>query len=175
MILKGFKENSKKKRLEQLIAERVASNSNKKIDSLGIIFNLDEVDNFDEIRKIGRIAEGIVPQHKVKIIAYSSDKNAANVGFNDCYNPKDFSWNGKLKSAELQTFLNTPFDTLISYYQDQENIDMQLLTAYSKAAFKVGILQTDERLNDLIIKTEIKDLKTFKSELIKYLTILTKI
>jgi len=45
----------------------------------------------------------------------------------------------------------------------------------SEAAFKIGIYQEDERLNDLIIKTQPKDLKTFKNELIKYLSILNKL
>ena len=33
------------------------------------------------------------------------------------------------------------------------------MTAKSKAKFKIGILQTDERLNDLIIKTSLKQLE----------------
>ena len=45
----------------------------------------------------------------------------------------------------------------------------------SKAEFKVGILQTDERINDLIIKTKLKEFDVFKEELFKYLTILNKI
>jgi hypothetical protein len=49
------------------------------------------------------------------------------------------------------------------------------MTAFSKAKFKIGILQTDERLNDLILKTNIKQHEVFKEEVLKYLTILNKI
>ncbi|MGB1210876.1 MAG: DUF6913 domain-containing protein [Lacinutrix venerupis] len=52
---------------------------------------------------------------------------------------------------------------------------LKLLTVSSKSKFKVGVLETDERVNDLIIKTEMNDFKTFTSELKKYLNILNKI
>jgi len=89
------------------------------------------------------------------------------------YNPKDFGWKDNVKNQELQQFIDTDFDLLINYYT-KENIGLKLITASSKAKMKVGILQTDERFNDLIIKTDIKDIKTFTSELIKYLKILNK-
>ena len=52
---------------------------------------------------------------------------------------------------------------------------MPLLTATSKAEFKIGIQQTDERLNDFILKTKLKDFYLFKRELVRYLNILKKI
>ena len=39
----------------------------------------------------------------------------------------------------------------------------------SKAKFKVGISNEDDRLHDLIIDVALKDQDTFKVELIKYL------
>ena len=49
------------------------------------------------------------------------------------------------------------------------------MTAKSKAQFKIGILQSDERLNDLIIKTNTNELNVFKKEVFKYITILNKV
>jgi len=49
------------------------------------------------------------------------------------------------------------------------------MTAISQAKFKIGILQSDERLNDLIIYTKIKEFNVFENEVFKYLTILNKI
>lgn len=91
-----------------------------------------------------------------------------------CFDPKDFGWGGTIKNTELQSFLDTEFDVLISYYA-KDQLELKLLTALSQAKFKIGILQTDERLNDLIIKTDISEFNVFKDELIKYLTILNKI
>jgi len=55
------------------------------------------------------------------------------------------------------------------------SLDLKIATARSKAQFKIGILQTDTRLNDLIIKTNINEFDVFKNEVFKYLTILNKI
>ena len=74
----------------------------------------------------------------------------------------------------MQSFLDTKFDALISYYTKDE-LELKLITALSKSKFKIGILQTDERLNDLIIKSNISEFNVFKNELFKYLTILNKI
>jgi hypothetical protein len=49
------------------------------------------------------------------------------------------------------------------------------MTALSKGKFKIGILQSDERLNDLIIKTKLTQFDLFKAEVFKYLSILKKI
>ena len=56
-----------------------------------------------------------------------------------------------------------------------EHLELKLLTGTSKAQFKIGILQSDARLNDLIIKTNLKEFDVFKAELHKYLNILNKI
>ena len=94
--------------------------------------------------------------------------------WDSCFNSKDFAWNGKVKNVELQGFLDTKFDALISYYSKDE-LELKLLTAMSKAELKIGILQSDTSMNDLIIKTHLIEFDLFKSELFKYLTILKKI
>ena len=45
----------------------------------------------------------------------------------------------------------------------------------SKANFKVGISNTDERLYDLIIDVKPKQFQLFKTEFVKYLNILNKL
>ena len=70
--------------------------------------------------------------------------------------------------------MDVPFDILISYFE-KDVLELKLMTAKSKAKFKIGILQTDERLNDLIIKTSLKQFELFKKEVFKYLSILNKI
>ncbi|NJX14987.1 DUF6913 domain-containing protein [Tamlana crocina] len=172
MFLKGFKEKSNKKYLNKLLSERHANVNDSKIVSLGIIFNIDEVNNFEQFRKL---ADNIdVKPNRLKIIAFSeSEKDNVNT-WDACYNPKDFGWKGTVKNSELQEFLNTEFDALVSYYEDGV-LELKLITALSKAKFKIGILQTDERLNDLIIKNPLKEFNSFKKEVHKYLTILNKI
>ena len=172
MILKGFKEKSNKKYLNKLLAKRLVNVNNDPVVSLGIILNIDEINDFEVFRELADYIK--VRPNKLKVIAYSSSKKEDLHSWDECYNPKDFGWNGAIKNVELQGFMNSEFDVLISYYE-KEIMELKLITAESKAKFKIGILQSDERLNDLIIKTNLKEFNVFKSELFKYLTILNKI
>lgn len=172
MILKGFKQKSTKKHLSKLLNSRRFFLNDEKITSLGVVINIDEVDEFESFIKL---AEAInVRSNKLKIIAFTSNKKENISSWNTCFNPKDFSWNGKIKNKELQEFLETPFDALISYYK-QDVLELKVLTAASKSKFKIGVLQSDNRLNDFIIKTNLEQFDLFKSELIKYLNTFNKI
>ena len=172
MILKGFKENSIKKYLNSLLNTRQILLNEKKIISLGVILNVDEFDDFETFRRLAT-AIGVRP-NKIKIIAFTSSKKADMNSWDVCFNPKDFGWYGKIKNDELQEFLETPFDALISYYT-QDVLELKLMTGASQAKFKIGILQSDNRLNDLIIKTNLKQFQVFQKEVIKYLNIFNKI
>ena len=172
MFLKGFKEKSNKKYLNSILKSRSIAANEGKIKSLGVIFCIDEMDDFEVFRELATAIH--VRPNKLKIIAYTENIKEAPNYWDTYFHAKDFGWNGKIKNIELQSFLDAKFDALISYYT-KDILELKLLTASSKAKFKVGIFQTDERLNDFIIKTPLKAFKTFKKELIKYLTILNKI
>jgi len=172
MIFKGFKQKSNEKYLNKLLSKRQLSVVDNKINSLGVIINIDETDDFEKIRGLADYLK--IRPNKLKIITFSANEiNDLNT-WDACFSSKDFGWKGDIKNIELQSFLDTEFDALISFYED-DVLELKLLTAMSKAKFKVGVLQTDERLNDLIIKTSLKEFSVFKSELFKYLTILNKI
>ncbi|WNH09696.1 DUF6913 domain-containing protein [Thalassobellus suaedae] len=172
MILKGFKEKSNKKYLNKLLSKRQVSVTDSKIESLGIILNIDETDGFEKLRGLATCLK--IRPNKLKIIAFSSSKTNDSNAWEACFNPKDFGWKGAIKNIDLQSFLDIKFDALISFYE-KDVLELKTLTAMSKAKFKVGLLQVDERLNDLIIKTSINEFNVFKKELFKYLTILNKI
>lgn len=172
MILKGFREKSIKKYLNKLLQERQVTITDSKVTSLGVIFNIDEFNDFEFFRILADYIN--IRSDKLKIIAFSESKKDDLNSWDLCFNPKDFGWNGIIKNQEMQAFLDTKFDALISYYE-KDVLEIKLMTAFSKAKFKIGVLQTDERLNDLILKTNIKQHEVFKEEVLKYLTILNKI
>ncbi|MEW4924202.1 hypothetical protein [Algibacter sp. 2305UL17-15] len=172
MILKAFKERSNKKYLNKLLSERKVNVDGNKIKSLGVILNLEEIDNFNVFNVLASRLK--VHTNKIKVIAYSPDLKSHGNAWDACFNAKDFGWKGEIKNIELKAFLDEPFDVLISYYT-KEHLELKLLTALSKSQFKIGVLQTDTRLNDLIIKTKIKESKIFGDEVVKYLTVLNKI
>lgn len=172
MILKGFKIKSNQKFINRLLAEGRSTVSLKKIESVGIVFNLDEFDDFEAFRVF--FSDLGINHNKIKFAVFTIDSNRVSTARELLFSPKEVGWKGKIKSNELETFLNTHFDTLISYYK-QDNLELNLITARSKADFKVGLSNNDERLNDLILDIKPKNFDLFNKELIKYLTILKKI
>tara|TARA_R110000868_G_scaffold3348_1_gene21754 strand:+ start:1046 stop:1564 length:519 start_codon:yes stop_codon:yes gene_type:complete len=172
MILEGFKKKSNEKYLNKLLSERHVNVSDNKIESLGVILNVDEK---TDLELFGKLAEDLkIHPNKLKIITFSENVKDDINSWDNCYNPKDFGWKGRIKNIELQLFLDLELDALISYYE-KEILELKLITASSNAKMKIGIFQNDERINDLIIKTKLKEFDVFKTELFKYLTILNKI
>lgn len=172
MFLRAFKENSNKKYLNKILSNRYVNVDDSKIESLGVIFNMGENEDFGLFKNL--ISKLKINPNNFKIIGFSQDKKENLSTWDLGFNPEDFGWKGGIKNVELQSFLDKKFDVLISYYLS-EDLELKLMTAKSKAQFKIGILQSDLRLNDLIIKTNLKEFDVFENEVFKYLTILNKI
>ncbi|APY00648.1 DUF6913 domain-containing protein [Lacinutrix venerupis] len=172
MILKGLKEKSNKNYINSRLKNRVVSQSNSKINSIGVIFNAEEIDNLPDFNFLAKNL--YLNKEEIEIIAFKEQVKKEEKTFKPTFTLKHLGWKGVIKDKELQQFLNKEFDLLISYFKN-DTTPLKLLTVSSKSKFKVGVLETDERVNDLIIKTEMNDFKTFTSELKKYLNILNKI
>nr|WP_232732000.1 hypothetical protein [Confluentibacter lentus] len=158
--------------MNKLLSNRYVNVDDSKIESLGIIFNLGENEDFGLFKNLASKIN--LHPNNLKVIGFSKDKKANLNTWDLCFNPDDFGWKGDIKNVELQTFLDKKFDVLISYYL-AEDLELKLMTAKSKAQFKVGIFQNDLRLNDLIISTNLNEFDVFENEVFKYLTILNKI
>lgn len=172
MFLKAFREKSNKKYLNKLLSQRKVNVDDNKIKSLGVILDFDEIEDFNAFNVLASRLK--IHANKIKVIAYTTDLKSHGNSWDSCFNTKDFGWSGDIKNAEMQRFLDEPFDVLISYY-NEEHLELKLLTALSKSEFKIGILQSDARLNDIIIKTNINEIDVFSDEVVKYLTVLNKI
>ncbi|MFS4481512.1 DUF6913 domain-containing protein [Hyunsoonleella sp. 2307UL5-6] len=172
MILKAFREKSNKKYLNKLLSKRKVNVDDSKIKSLGVLLNFDEIEDFNAFNVLASRLK--IHTNKIKVIAFTTDVKSHGNSWDACFNPKDLGWGGEVKNVELQRFLNESFDVLVSYYT-KEHLELKLLTALSKSQFKIGILQSDIRLNDLIIKTGMKEIDVFAEEVVKYLTVLNKI
>lgn len=172
MILKAFKEKSNQKYINKLLNARRVAVSNTKMNTVGVILNSSEFSDFEAFRVFFK-ALGIQPA-KTKIIAFVDDPKASNNLWDTYFNPKDFGWKGKINNIDLQTFVETKFDVLISFYKGH-HLELDLITASSQANFKVGLTNEDQRLYDLIIDVKPKEFQLFKDELKKYLTVLNKL
>ncbi|MGJ5642093.1 DUF6913 domain-containing protein [Formosa sp. S-31] len=171
MILKGFKEKSIKKYFNKLLENRVLTDNSKPIESLGVILDYSEISQVETLENLSKTLK--INSVKFKVVAFNTAKDYEQ-GLCPVFSEDDFDWKGQIKTAELKAFLNTPFDALISYYF-KDDLHLKLLTAMSEAKFKIGVLQEEPKLNDLIIATDSKAFEVFKSELLKYLSILKRI
>ena len=71
MILKGFKEKSNQKFINKLVSSRSAQISSKKIESVGIVLNMGEYDDFESFRIF--FEELKLNPNKIKIIGFVED------------------------------------------------------------------------------------------------------
>jgi len=172
MILKSLREKSNQKHINKLLNSRKSVVSNAKIDSIGVILNLNEFRDFEAFRDFAETLK--VHPNKIKIIAYTEDEKEAEASRELLFSKKDIGWNAKIKHPELQDFVNKEFDALLCFF-NEEIVELNVVTVFSKANFKIGISNHDERLFDFIIETQSKDFDVFKKELIKYLNILNKL
>lgn len=172
MFLKRFKEKSNQKYINKILNERQLVFENKTITSVGVILNSTEFTDYNKLRQFMALIG--VKEHQLKYVTFVEDVKAEVGGWESTFNPKDFGWNGQVNNSELETFLNTKFDLLMSYY-NSEALELQLATAKSQAKFKIGITAIDERFFDLIIEVASENFGVFQTELKRYLKILNKI
>lgn len=172
MFFKAFKEKSNQNYINKLLSARKATVDNRKISSVGVILNVDEFKDIETFRTFLK-ALGIKPP-KIKVINFIKDDKDVDFHWETYIGPKDFGWKGKINNVELQTFIDAEFDALISFYKE-DILELNSIVAQSKANFKIGLSNTDQRLYDLIIDVKPGQFAVFKEELKKYLTVLNKL
>lgn len=172
MFFKRIKTISSEKFLTTVIEARSKQFSSEKIKTVGILFDYDQFVNYDYFRML--FTDLGLNDNRLRFIVFYKKENNQPNSWDASYTKTDFDWLGHCKSNEVTEFVDQSFDLLISYYKPNR-YELKIVTAMSKAKFKVGISDEDERLHDLIIDVSIKDIDTFKTELIKYLKTLNKI
>jgi len=176
-MFKGIKDKFKQKsglkflkeELQKPFAEVVRT---KGITSIACLVDLDQFENANLFYEF--VEDFSLRPNAVKIIGYKSyyDKNSpyATPVFSD----KDLGWNGAIENSYVLEFLSREYDMLVNYYTE-ENLLLQLMSVKTRARVRVGFKEVDARYNDLILDTSMKDFKTFKQELKKYLKVLNEI
>ena len=177
MFFKGLKEKFKHKSgvkflKEELLKPATTVERSGGITSIGCIVDLD---NFDKPELFFEfVDEYKLRPNAVKIIGYKNyyDKNSPYS--TPVFSDKDLGWKGAIENSYALEFLSRDYDLLVNYY-NEDNLLLQLMTVKTKARVKVGFKEVDQNLNDLILEIPIKDFKTFKMELKKYLKVLNEI
>tara|TARA_B110001454_G_scaffold212528_1_gene229442 strand:+ start:1084 stop:1599 length:516 start_codon:yes stop_codon:yes gene_type:complete len=84
---------------------------------------------------------------------------------------EDISLFGKLPGS-INKFLNRRFDLLFNLHYN--NSLLSLLSVLSKSNFRIGLIEADKKLNDLIINLSPLNSKLFIGESVKYINIIFK-
>ncbi len=177
MFLKGirdkFKHKSGIKFLKEALSKtpQIVDRANG-ITSIGCLVDLDHFDKPEYFFEF--VEEYKLRPNAVKIIGYKSyyDKNSPYS--TPVFSDKDLGWKGEIENSYALEFLSRDYDLLVNYY-NEENLMLQLMTVKTNARIKVGFKEVDQKLNDLILGLPLKDFKTFKLELKKYLKVLNEI
>jgi len=172
MFFKRLKKKSNQKYINNILNSRRSSVDDRPIKSVGVIFNNDEFKNYEQIRSLFKSIG--INENRVKFITLIDDEKSRPNSWDAYFYPENFGWKGKIEGADLVDFVNEPFDALISYYHN-DNLELSMATTLSKANFKIGITNKDERLYDFIINIDPNQISIFKNELIKYLKVFNKI
>lgn len=169
MFLKGFRDKSNQKFIKKLLNNKPPAVVANELHTIGVLLNFNEFNDFEVFRKLFKELELTSP--KCRVAAFIEDEKQITSTWNTYFIPKNIGWNGKIESVDLETFINANFDVLISYY-NQSQVELNLITLLSKAKFKIGLTNVDDRLYDLIINVNTSQFNIFKTELKKYLKIL---
>ncbi len=172
MLLEKFKKRilSKdfQKKLRELPHTRVASSN--KIQTIGIL----TTDTLSSELSI----EAAIKHHfntVTEIQMYSFKKSTKKVSTDDsCFTEQDFNWRGGINDARFERFLETPFDLLIGYF-DEQHLFLELALFTSSATFKIGFSQSNDLLYDMIVHERINNISGVTTLIDRYLKILKKL
>ncbi|MEM7101970.1 MAG: hypothetical protein AAF502_02490 [Bacteroidota bacterium] len=150
-----------------------------------------ESKNFADARRIGILFDASRPENqvfvneyretlikqdkKVEILGYFDDKQPHNNVIFKYFNKKNLTWFWIPKSKDVEAFINTPFDILISLHL-QPAPQLEYVSALSKAHMRVGLFRDDKQhCYDLMIDNpESQDLKTFTKQVDYLLNIINR-
>lgn len=146
------------------------SGKEENISRIGVVFDLDGLkgaDHFLKLKKDLQINNGDF--RTITCMAAKPTERPEGLVFS----PAGLSWTGKIKDPEVQEFIDSPFDVLISFCR-KETKASRIIMNDCKAELKVGRVESGSGY-DLAISTPIEEVGLFIGELKKYLKILKKI
>jgi len=171
-MLKIFQKKQIRKKISSLLKTRDTSNLNDSVITIGYLVDEDEFPGFEKLFEISN--QMGLKSKDVAIFTFMNVKKKLPSLRQNMINNKQFSWKGIIQNQNANEFLAKPFDVLVGYYKGENNY-LDLMIAKSKAKFKVGFKDVDNRLFDLILSVDPLKVNDFKQELVKYLRVLGKI
>ncbi|MBO9585190.1 MAG: hypothetical protein J7574_13595 [Flavobacterium sp.] len=166
MFLNYIKEFFVKKSLNVNLNNEKNEVFTKNVQTIGLLIDESNFEHSEALLK--ELTSYGIAEENIKVAAYRGKFKKKESYSRPTFGKKHINWRGRITEDFLNEFVNSEFDLLLSYY-NVENSILMLLTSQSKAKFKVGFSAVDQRLNRLMIHTELGNYKLFVSELFRYL------
>lgn len=170
MFLNYLKSAVAKKNVKKRLGDPVLGTSGDRIRTIGII--TDDLDLVQLQQLSANIASSGFDAAAIRTLTFVARPQKESAF--PVFSARDMGWNGAIRSEAATSFLSTPFDLLINFY-DQERSALVAATQASAARFKVGFASVDKKLNHLLIDSNTSQPDVFISELFRYLKILNRI
>ena len=170
-MIKRIKAYSFKKKKEKSLKKRDLSQRNTKLETLAVLIDVNYVKDKSHIESIGAALK--LDENKVQFLYFDKTEKKA-VPDSNKFSLNDFKWNGNVMNYRVKDFIENPVDVFIGVFSNQNEL-LNSVSAQSCARFKIGYLDADQEIFDLILNINPEDEKLFQSETIKFLKILNKI
>lgn len=174
MLLKGLKENSIRKiiKKEQLRASEGLNSQEGPLKRVAILINYDKLQDYRPLMNLGQSLQ--LGNDEVHILGYV-ERLYKNVNyFIPVFSRDAVNSRGVIKEESVKTFLQRSYDLLVCYHS-APTAEAMLISSRIKAPLKVGIVEEQQEICDLILKVPEGDFSVFSEELLKYLKILKRI
>jgi hypothetical protein len=171
-MLKRIQKIFFKKIVDNNLKNRDLSNINDQLHSIGFLVDEEIKIDFEKFYEISK--ELGLHEKDVKIFSFSEVKTKTPTLHQNKINNKHFTWKGEIHNQNANEFLETPFDVLVGYYRSKNDY-LDVMVSKSKAKFKMGFKEIDNRLFDLLIDVDPLNINAIKKELVKYFRTLNKI
>lgn len=171
-MLKRIQKIFFKKIVDNNLKNRDLSNINDQLHFIGFLVDEEIKIDFEKFYEISK--ELGLHEKDVKIFSFSEVKTKTPTLHQNKINNKHFTWKGEIHNQNANEFLETPFDVLVGYYRSKNDY-LDVMVSKSKAKFKMGFKEIDNRLFDLLIDVDPLNFNAIKKELVKYFRTLNKI
>ncbi|TXE19836.1 hypothetical protein ES731_07280 [Psychroflexus gondwanensis] len=128
-------------------------------DKVGILYNDDIADKYQLEQLVEKNFK--INSEDISFLGFSRHRYDKVEKPEYVFTTKDFTLFGKPKSKAIDEFLKTNYKLLFNYFGKDE-LCLEVLALLTEAKLKVGFQEANERVNDLILNVDSKNLDFFK-------------
>ena len=127
---------------------------------VGVLFNNDVEDKQALLEQIQQHFK--ISNSEINALGFSHKSFKNKEQPQDVFTLRDFSIFGEPKSESVQNFLKTDYQLLFNFFGSGE-LGLGVIAKSANAKLKVGLSTADERLNDLLLDMDSKNMDFFKA------------